>query len=108
MFYIIKFVYLIAPDEKVSRKTVNRGTLFTTVSWLIVTIGFSYYINNIARYDVLYGNLANVVILLFWFYIMAYIFVIGLCLNKDLSDKNIEKTNTLKLEEIRKKVKKIK
>ena len=32
------------------------------------------------------GNLANVVILLFWFYIMAYIFVIGLCLNKDLSD----------------------
>lgn len=106
MFYIIKFVYLIAPDEKVSRKTVNRGTLFTTVSWLIVTIGFSYYINNIARYDVLYGNLANVVILLFWFYIMAYIFVIGLCLNKDLSDKNIEKTNTLKLEEIRKKVKK--
>lgn len=105
MFYIIKFIYVIAPDERVVMKSVNRGSLFTTVSWLVITICFSHYINNIARYDVLYGNLASVVILLFWFYIMAYIFVIGLCLNKDLSDKNIEKTNTLKLEEIRKKVK---
>lgn len=106
MFYIIKFIYVIAPDEKVSRKSVNKGSLFTTVSWLLVTIVFSYYINNIARYDVLYGNLANIVILLFWFYIMAYIFVIGLCLNKEFGYRNIEKTNSLKLEEIRKKVKK--
>lgn len=106
IFYIVKFIYIIAPDERISRKSVNKGSLFTTITWLIVTIAFSYYINNIARYDVLYGNLANVVILLFWFYIMAYIFVIGLCMNKDISDKNIEKTNSLKLEEIRKKVKK--
>ncbi len=106
MFYLVKFIYVIAPDEKVSRKAVNRGSAFTTIAWLIVTMIFSYYINNIARYDVVYGNLANVVILLFWFYIMAYIFVIGLCLNKEISDKNIEKTNSIKLEEIREKVKK--
>lgn len=105
MFYTIKLIYIIAPDAKIPHKSVNKGTIFTTVSWLIVTIIFSYYINHIARYDKLYGNLANIVILLFWFYILAYIFVIGLSLNKKNSDESIEKTNTIKLEEIRNKIK---
>lgn len=104
MFYIIKLVYVIAPDEKVKSKYMNRGALFTTISWLIVTVGYSYYINNIARYDLVYGNLANIVILMFWFYVLAYIFVIGLYLNKKKADAGIEKTNRIKLDEIRKKI----
>jgi len=105
MFFIIKLIYVIAPDDKVSSKYMNNGALFTTLSWLLVTVGFSYYINNIARYDRVYGNLATIVMLLLWFYILAYIFVFGLCLNRDKAKEGIEKTNTIKLEEIRKKVK---
>ena len=104
MFFIIKLVYIVAPDDKVKGKYVNRGALFTTISWLIVTVVFSYYINNIARYNLVYGNLANIVILLFWFYILAYIFVIGLYLNRIKTEAGIEKTNKIKLDEIRKRV----
>lgn len=104
MFLIIKLVYVVAPDEKVKSKYVNRGALFTTISWLLVTIVFSYYINNYARYNLVYGNLANIVILLFWFYILAYIFVIGLYLNRKKTEAGIEKTNRIKLDEIRKKM----
>ena len=50
--------------------------------------------------------MANIVILLLWFYILAYVFVIGLYLNRHKTDTEIEKTNTYKLEEIRKKVQK--
>ena len=82
----------------------NRGALFTTISWLLVTVGYSYYINNIARYDLVYGNIANIVILLFWFYVLAYIFVIGLYLNKTKAEAGIEKTNRIKLDEIRKRI----
>ena len=67
MYYIIKLIYVIAPDERIRSKYVTHGALFTTISWLIVTVCLSYYINNIARYDLVYGNLANIVILLFWF-----------------------------------------
>ena len=104
MYFIIKLLYTIAPDEKVKSKYMSRGALFTTVSWLVVTVGYSYYINNIARYDLVYGNLANIVILLFWFYVIAFIFVIGLALNKSKADAGIEKTNRIKLDEIRKKI----
>ena len=76
MFLIIKLVYIVAPDDKISGKTVNRGALFTTVSWLIITMIYSYYVTNIAEYNLIYGNLTNLVIMLFWLYILAYIFVI--------------------------------
>jgi uncharacterized BrkB/YihY/UPF0761 family membrane protein len=42
--------------------------------------------------------------MLFWLYILAYIFVIGLCLNRNKANAAIEKTNRIKLDEIRKKV----
>ena len=43
--------------------------------------------------------------LLLWFYALAYVFVLGLYLNKNSSEAGIEKTNSIKLDEIRKKVK---
>lgn len=104
IFFTVKLIYVVAPDEKVKGKYVNRGALFTTISWLVVTIVFSYYINNYARYNLVYGNLANIVILLFWFYILAYIFVIGIYLNRKKTEAGIEKTNKIKLDEIRKKM----
>ena len=79
--------------------------MFTTLSWIIVTTGYSYYISNVANYSMVYGNLANIVVLLLWFYILAVIFVIGLFINKSSSERAIEKTNSIKLEEIRKKIK---
>ncbi len=104
IFTFIKLVYIIAPDDRIPGKYSNKGALFTTLGWLLVTNIYSYYINNIARYNLVYGNLANIVILLLWFYVLAYVFVIGLYLNKKSVEMGIEKTNTIKLDEIRRKV----
>ena len=104
VFFLIKVVYTIAPDERIPSKYTSKGAFFTAVSWLVIPAIYSYYINNIARYDIVYGNLANIVMLLLWFYILAYIFVIGLCLNKNKTEKGIEQTNRIILDEIRKRV----
>lgn len=105
VFFFIKILYTVAPDQKISSKYVNKGALFTTIGWLVSTIIYSFYINNIADYSLVYGNLANIVILLLWLYLLSYIFVIGLFLNKTSIEQGIEKTNIIKLDEIRKKVK---
>lgn len=105
IFFLIKLLYMIAPDQKMSGKYVNKGAVFTTITWLTLTVLFSYYINNIARYDLIYGNLANIVMLMFWFYLLAYVFVIGIIINRDTREAEVEKTNSIKLGEIRDKVK---
>lgn len=105
MYILVKLIYFIAPDQKMVFKSVTKGSIFTTVSWLIVTAIFSYYINNIARFDLVYGNLANIIIIMLWFYTLAYILIVGMVINKENVVDSIEKTNAIKLEEIRNKVK---
>lgn len=105
LFYLIKLIYIVAPDEKIKGKFVTKGTIFTTVCWLVVTFGYSYYIKNIAKYTVYYAGLSTLVVLMVWFYILAFIFVIGLGLNYRSVEEEIEKTNTIKLKELEEKVK---
>ena len=103
-FYFIKVIYIIAPDEKIQGKYVTKGTIFTTFCWFAVTLGYSYYIKHIARYNVYYAGLSTIVALMVWFYILAFIFVIGLSLNYRSVEEQIEKTNSIKLKELEEKV----
>lgn len=77
----LKLIYTIAPDKRIKSKYVTRGSIFTTMGWLFITAIYSYYANNLARYDVFYGSLSNIIVLMMWIYIIAYIFVIGIAIN---------------------------
>ncbi len=83
MYFIIKLIYTTAPSKKIDRKTTSKGAIFTTIGWVTATYIFAFYITKIASYDVLYGNFANILILLLWVYILAYLFVVGIALNVD-------------------------
>ena len=95
----------------------KKSIIIILIALLVCLGGISFYstfayngdIDNLdasqADYNLIYGSLANVVILLFWLYILAYIFVIGLFLNRQNTEVEKKKTNTIALEEIRKKVK---
>ena len=43
----------------------------------------------------IYGGLANIVILMFWFYLLAYAFTIGMALNYRKEEVELEKTGTI-------------
>lgn len=87
MYTIIKFIYVVAPDAKIKSNTTTKGTIFTTLSWIIATYLFAFYITNIANYNIVYGNFANVLILLLWIYLLAYLFVVGMAINVDVFKK---------------------
>lgn len=95
MYLFIKILYTMAPNKKVRSKNVGYGALFTTFSWVIITYIYSYYINNLAHYTTFYGGLANIVILMFWFYLLAYAFTIGMALNYRKEEIELEKTGTI-------------
>ena len=56
-------------------------TIVTTVIWTIATAIFSYYLQYFARYDIIYGNLSSLIILMIWIYLLAYVFVFGMAIN---------------------------
>lgn len=81
IFFLIKVLYTIAPDSKIPSKYTNRGALFSTVGLIISTAIYAYYANNIANYSYIYGNLANIIILMMLVYFIAYILVVGIAIN---------------------------
>lgn len=81
IFFMIKALYTMAPDRKVSSRYVNKGALFTTFGWTIATAIYSFYANNLANYARFYGSLSSIAILMIWLYLISYIFVVGIAIN---------------------------
>ena len=89
IFLLIKLIYVISPSKKIKSKTTTIGALFTTVCWSIATAVFSYYITYFANYNIIYGNLSSIIILMMWLYIISYVFVLGIAINVvNLNDKS--------------------
>ena len=89
MIYInLKLIYTIAPSIKVTSASTTYGALFTTIIWTIATAIFSYYLSHFANYNVLYGNLSSLIILMMWLYIISYVFVMGIAINVTNFEQN--------------------
>lgn len=81
LFSNIKLMYIIAPDEEIPSKTINKGAIFTTIGWILSTEIFAFYIDTFNNYNVFYGSISNVLILLLWVYLLSYIYVFGMIIN---------------------------
>lgn len=97
IFLFIKIIYTMAPDKKIESREVNKGAIFCSFGFVIVTYIYSLYSTRFARYDVFYGNLANIVVLMIWFYLLSYIVTIGLALNYREEEMILEKTAKLEV-----------
>ncbi len=81
MFIMFKFIFTISPDITIKSSNTTKGALFTSISWLISTFIYSYYVQHFSHYDIFYGSLANIIIMMIWIYILAYTLVIGIAIN---------------------------
>ena len=81
MFIFLRGIYEIAPDRVRRNSHINTGAIFTTVGWVILTWFYSQISTNMTTYNIFYGALSNIAILMLWLYFMSFVFVIGLSLN---------------------------
>lgn len=81
IYLIIKILYTTSPDEKIKSKTTTKGAIFTTIAWLLSSALYSFYVTNLANYGKIYGNLANIIVLMIWLYILSYILMVGIAIN---------------------------
>ena len=81
IFICIKIIYTISPNKKIPGKTVNVGSLFTTILWTLATSLYSFYITHFSNYNIFYGSASNIIVLMLWMYIISYIFVLGMSIN---------------------------
>ena len=84
LYFNLRLIYMIAPDEEIPSRTTNKGAIFTSVGWVLSTEIFSFYLEKFATYDIFYGSVSNVLVLLLWVYLLSYIFVLGMIINASI------------------------
>ncbi len=62
------------------------GALFSALAMVAVSVLFSWFIGISVKYPLVYGSLASVMIMLFWFYICGNLLFIGNILNIALEE----------------------
>lgn len=93
IFFFIKLLYTMAPDTTIKSKDTTTGAFVTTIGWIISTEVYSFYVSSFAKYNLLYGSVANLIILFLWIYLLSYIFVLGMALNASSHIDAIDKNN---------------
>lgn len=77
IFIVFLVLYWIAPNKKFKCIDAAPGAIFATASWLIVSLGFSFYVNNFGNYSAMYGSIGAVIVLMIWFYLSGIIIILG-------------------------------
>ncbi len=90
-FFMISFNYYRMPEGKVKYRETIPGSIFASIGLLIVTLVYDLLTSYILNYDIIYGSLSAIVIILFWFYFMAWVLFLGMLFNKVWKDtKNLK------------------
>jgi membrane protein len=89
------FYYLGPNREKPNWKWITPGGVLGGAIFLLSSLGFSIYVSNFAKYGDTYGQLAGVVILIFWLYLSALAILVGGELNSALERRTAKKEGRL-------------
>lgn len=99
MFIFIRSLYEFAPDRVRKNSHLNTGSIFATIGFVLVTEVYKLFANNMMTYNMFYGALSNIALIMLWLYFLSFVFVIGLSLNygEELDKEKMEKTGAIRV-----------
>ena len=74
---VVASLYYFLPDVEQEWRFITPGSVLGTSLWLLSTWGFTQYVEHFGKYDVMYGSIGGIIVLLTWLYLTGLIFVLG-------------------------------
>jgi len=85
IFISIALIYRYAPSVEKKWKFFSPGATLATILIIAFTILFSYWVNNIASYNKVYGSLGSIMILMLLIFVNSLVLLIGFELNVSIN-----------------------
>ncbi|MDP9961587.1 YihY/virulence factor BrkB family protein [Chryseobacterium lathyri] len=91
-YFILLTLFYWLGTVKIARfRQAVPGAILTTVLFVLTTFIFAIYVKDIARYNVLYGSIGSMILLMVWVNVNVYLLLFGNELNMALRKLRIEK-----------------
>nr|WP_227464362.1 YihY/virulence factor BrkB family protein [Nocardioides lijunqiniae] len=120
---IVALLYYSTPNVKQPKfRWVSVGAVLAIVTWIVLSVGFGFYVANFSSYDKTYGTLGGVIAFLLWLWLTNLALLFGAELDAELErgrelqsgiaaeeeiqlpprdTRNIEKSREKELEDVR-------
>jgi len=93
MFLIFAVIYKFMPTLKIRKRSVLLGAAWASIFWVTAKVLFGIYLSNFTTFSRIYGAYALGIVVAFWIYYTAAVFILGAEIGK-LFDERV----TLKIE----------
>ena len=77
-------LYRFGPSRRARGRWITAGAVLATGLWLAASGALSLYVDRVAAYNATYGPLGAVVAVMMWFYVTAYVVLLGAELDAQL------------------------
>jgi len=93
MSMLIALLYRYAPYRRSAQWSwLSYGTLLATITWLLSSGGLSLYVRYFSSFSELYGSLGAVVALMMWFWLSAFVVLLGAEVNCEMERQTYNDT----------------
>ena len=90
-FILLTLFYWIGCIKITRLREAFPGAVLTTVLFVILTYFFAIYVANIARYNVLYGSIGSIILVMVWVNVNVFLVLMGNELNLAIKKVKLEK-----------------
>lgn len=91
----VALLYRFGPSRANARfQWVSAGATIACTAWVLASAAFAFYVSNFGTYNETFGTLGGVVVLLMWFWISAFIVLLGAELNAETEAQTRRDTTT--------------
>ncbi len=93
MLLAADLVYYYAPNIKHAWQWISPGSVLAVSLWILVSLAFKFNAEKLINYNVVYGSITGVIVLMIWLYLSGLILLVGGELNTILESQNLNTQN---------------
>lgn len=77
----VSIIYYVTPTKKQRVGFFSAGAVFATLVFFLLTWGFKAYISNLTNYNLLYGSIGTLLLIMLWLLLNSFVLMMGYELN---------------------------
>ncbi|MBS5165811.1 MAG: YihY/virulence factor BrkB family protein [Butyricicoccus sp.] len=90
----LMLLYRLVPPVRMGWHAALPGACTSLVGWIVLTRCFAYYVDHMGNYNILYGSIGALMVLMLWLYLTSTTLILGGVLNHILSETRRSSRNS--------------
>lgn len=90
LMFAASLAYYAIPNVQQRFTVASTGSVIAVALWLLVSFAFKLYVAHFGRFDIVYGSIGAVIVLLLYFYLSSLVLLIGAEVNGVLRQQDME------------------